>query len=137
MSANERPATMAYDGRRRHLEEFLRLKQSGQFHRDLAVWADEQGLCTRTAKDYWYRAVWRELIEINGDTWKWCGEEYRPKIKRSAKTADAFERVEIRSKMETGPCRHNCTKAVDTDCRTCANFVNLKNKSFLQDEEAE
>jgi len=133
MSANDRPATMAYDGRRKCLEELLRSKQSGQFHRDLAVWADEQGLCTRTAKDYWYRAVWKGLIEINGDTWRICEQEYRPKTRRSAIRADAFERVEVRAKMESGPCRQNCPYPLDTDCRDCITFRSLREKDFLEE----
>lgn len=41
----------------------------------MSIWADEQGLCTRTAKQYWQRAVWKGLIQINGDTWKWIAKD--------------------------------------------------------------
>lgn len=73
-SADERESTMAYARRRKHLEEFLRSKQSGKYHKDLSIWADELGLCTRTAKQYLQRMVWRGLIEISGENWKWIGD---------------------------------------------------------------
>ena len=71
MSANEREANQIYGRRRRHLENFLRSHQSGLYSRDLAIWADEQELCTRTAKEYWHRAEMKGLVEIIGDHWKW------------------------------------------------------------------
>jgi hypothetical protein len=75
LSVNERESTLGYDNRRRHLEGFLRSKKSGSYHRDMATWGDLQGLCTRTTKAYWQRAVWKGLIEINGDNWRWIAGE--------------------------------------------------------------
>ena len=75
MSVNDREATMGYDNRRRHLERYLKALKSGRYHDDLAKWADDQGLCTRTAKQYWQRAVWKGLIVINGDQWIWVAKE--------------------------------------------------------------
>jgi hypothetical protein len=75
VSVNERESTIGYDNRRRHLEGFLRSKKSGSYHRDMATWGDLQGLCTRTTKAYWQRAVWKGLIEINGDNWRWIANE--------------------------------------------------------------
>jgi hypothetical protein len=80
MSLHEKEANIAYDGRRRHLENFLKSRRLGPYHYDMSSWADEQGLCTRTAKQYWQRVVWKGLIQINGDTWKWIAEDTGPNV---------------------------------------------------------
>jgi len=69
-------AMRGYNQRRKNLEEFLRSRQSGVYSEDFAIWADSVNLCTRTAKEYWHRAEDRELIEINGNSWKWIAGEH-------------------------------------------------------------
>ena len=86
LSLHDKSATIAYDNRRRHLERFLKTRKSGSYHRELAIWADEQGLCTRTAKQYWQRTVWKGLIEINGDSWKLITDNTRTLKNEGKKT---------------------------------------------------
>jgi hypothetical protein len=126
------------------LNAFWREKKRGPFKGDFIDFCIDFGLSDRTAREsYWDRAEIKGIIRIVYEKkmkfWEYCDspgqeeetEEEEPKV--SAKTP-AWERVEIRSKMEFGPCRGSCTKPLNEDCRDCITFRSLKNKNFLQEE---
>jgi len=125
MSVDEKEATMAYDRRRKHLEVFLKSKQSGQYYRDMAVWADEQGLCTRTAKQYWQRAVWKGIIEINGDKWKWVPN-------RSPAKTEAQEPLKLESRYNVETMRHELMPEEEDE--NVAEYLTTKRENKIKEE---
>jgi len=112
------------------------------------------GLCHRTAKEYWDAGetlgIIRIVFEKKQKNWEFCGpadeengarveqtrkDDSEKKQRLSAKAKDFFERMEIREKMEAGPCRHSCDMDSNTDCRSCIKLRSLKDKGFLGNRE--
>jgi hypothetical protein len=153
MSSDDRPATRAFKDRFNNVKSVWKERQRGPYDRDLTEWRIEMGLCHRTAKEYWDAGetlgIIRIVFEKREKFWEYCEPDHReettteymqrksagrkPKLSGTAK--EFFERMELREKMEAGPCKHGCTLSSETDCRNCASFRNLKHKDFLEDSE--
>jgi len=156
MSSDDRPATRAYKDRFNNAKSVWKERRRGPYDRDFTEWRIDMGLCHRTAKEYWDAGetlgIIRIVFEKKQKFWEYCGspdkkadasvehpiqEDSGKKPKLSAEAKNFFERMEIREKMEAGPCNHGCSLSPDTDCRNCTNFRSLKNKDFLEDTEVE
>jgi hypothetical protein len=144
----DRPASRDFKARWNDWIETIREKRTLD-QNDLFDYRMSWGLTGRKLREeYLDPSVQRGILEPFGRPTKYricnlSGKEEGIQRNRTEKKPDLpartrdFERVEIRAKMEDGPCKHNCSMPLNFDCRNCPTYRSLKDKSFLEAEEGE